>query len=42
LRLLADKMVEMEYVEDMSHESVRQILKKRNQAVEEAVLGHPA
>ena len=28
LRLLADKMVELEYVESMSHESVRQILKK--------------
>ena len=27
-RLLADKMVEMEYVESISHESVRQILKK--------------
>jgi hypothetical protein len=42
LRLLADKMVEMEYVEDMSHESVRQLLKKRNQAVEEALLGDSA
>lgn len=29
LRLLADKMVELEYVEAISHESVRQILKKR-------------
>lgn len=28
LRLLADKMVELEYVETISHESVRQILKK--------------
>lgn len=28
LRLLADKMVELEYVESISHESVRQILKK--------------
>ncbi len=28
LRLLADKMVELDYVEHMSHESVRQILKK--------------
>jgi len=28
LRLLADKMVELEYVESISHETVRQILKK--------------
>lgn len=28
LRLLAEKMVELEYVESISHESVRQILKK--------------
>jgi len=28
LRLLAEKMVELEYVEAISHESVRQILKK--------------
>lgn len=28
LRLLADKMVELEYVEGISHESVRQLLKK--------------
>jgi len=28
LRLLADKLVELEYVESISHESVRQILKK--------------
>lgn len=28
LRLLADKMVELSYVESISHESVRQLLKK--------------
>ena len=28
LRLLADKMIELEYVDSISHESVRQILKK--------------
>ncbi len=28
LRLLADKMVELNYVESISHETVRQILKK--------------
>lgn len=30
LRLLADKMVELAYAEHISHESVRQILKKTN------------
>ena len=30
LRLLADKMVEWEYIENISHESVRQLLKKTN------------
>jgi transposase len=28
LRLLADKMVELEYVDSVSHETVRQVLKK--------------
>jgi transposase len=28
LRLLADKMVELKYVEDISHETVRRVLKK--------------
>ena len=28
LRLLADKMVELEYIDSISHESVRQVLKK--------------
>ena len=30
LRLLADKMVEMQYVEDISYETVRRVLKKTN------------
>lgn len=30
LRLLADRMVELEYAEHISHESVRQLLKKTN------------
>jgi len=30
LRLLADKVVELNYVDEISHESVRQILKKTN------------
>jgi hypothetical protein len=34
LRLLADKMVELKYVDSISHETIRQTLKKRNQTVE--------
>ena len=34
LRLLADRMIELNYVESISHESVRSVLKKRNKAVE--------
>jgi len=30
LRLLADRMVELEYHDELSHESVRQVLKKTN------------
>ena len=30
LRLLADKMVELDYVDEVSHETVRQVLKKTN------------
>ena len=30
LRLLADKVVELEYIDAISHESIRQILKKTN------------
>ena len=30
LRLLADKMVELNYVDEISHEAVRQVLKKTN------------
>jgi len=34
LRLLANKMVELKYVEDISHETVRTVLKKRIKALE--------
>ena len=34
LRLLADKMVELQYVENISHETVRTVLKKRIKTVE--------
>ena len=30
LRLLADKMVELQYIDSISHETVRQVLKKTN------------
>lgn len=33
LRLLADRMVELEYTDRVSHETVRQLLKKRNKTV---------
>ena len=33
LRLLADKIVELNYIDSISHETVRRILKKRNQTV---------
>lgn len=33
LRLLADKVVELNYIDNISHETVRRILKKRDQAL---------
>jgi len=30
LRLLADKMIELQYVEEISYETVRRVLKKTN------------
>jgi transposase len=41
LRLLADKMVSLEYVDQISYESVRQLLKKRNKALAGQELGNP-
>jgi hypothetical protein len=40
LRLLADKAVELGYVEDISHETVRRTLKKRNQALAKERMGN--
>ncbi len=40
LRLLAGKAVELNYAESLSHETVRQLLKKRNQAVAKPAVGH--
>ena len=33
LRLLADKVVELEYIESISHETIRQVLKKTNSSL---------
>jgi transposase len=40
LRMLADKIVELNYIDTISHETIRQVLKKRIKAVEEKRLGH--
>jgi transposase len=42
LRLLAERMVSLDYVTAVSHETVRQVLKKRNQAVAAPNVVHPA
>ncbi len=42
LRLLADRVVELNYIDSVSHETVRRVLKKRNKAMEAPRMGHPA
>lgn len=42
LRLLADKMVELEIVDSVSHETVRSVLKKRLKTVESKRMGNPS
>lgn len=39
LRLLADRMVELNYVDDISHETVRKVLKKTNLSLGESKAG---
>ena len=39
LRLLADQLVELEYVDSVSHETVRQVLKKTNLSLGDARVG---
>ena len=39
LRLLADKLVELGHCESVSHETVRAVLKKRNQTLAKATVG---
>jgi transposase len=40
LRLLADQMVELNYVDSISYETVRRVLKKRNKALAKERLDH--
>ena len=40
LRLLADKVVEFNYIDSISHETVRRILKKRDQALATQGMGY--
>ena len=40
LRLLADKAVELEYIDNISHETIRRLLKKRVKTVEEKGMGN--
>ena len=40
LRLLSNKMIELKYVDSISHETVRTVLKKRIKAVESERLAH--
>ena len=42
LRLLADRVVELNYIDAISYETVRRVLKKRNKAVAAARMGHTA
>jgi hypothetical protein len=41
MRLLADRLVEPGVFDSVSHETVRQVLKKRIQALIEGLLVHP-
>ena len=42
MRLLASKMVELDYIDSVSHETVRQVLKKRTQTLAEETMVHSA
>jgi hypothetical protein len=42
LRLLADRVVELNYIDSVSYETVRRVLKKRNKAMEARRMGHTA
>ncbi len=40
LRLLADKVIELNYIDSISHETIRRILKKRNQTLAKQEMGN--
>ncbi len=40
LRLLANQVVELDYIDSISYETIRRVLKKRNQTLEKARMGH--
>ena len=40
LRLLADRAVELSYIDSISYETIRRLLKKRNKTLEESGVGH--
>jgi hypothetical protein len=40
LRLLADRAVELHYIDSISYETIRRIFKKRNEALEKTRVGH--
>ncbi len=42
LRLLADRVVELNYIDNISYETVRRVLKKRNQTLEKERVGDSA
>ncbi len=42
LRLLADRLVELEISEDVSYQTIRRVLKKRTPTLVEAAMEHPA
>ena len=42
LRMLANKAIELNYIDTVSHETIRSLLKKRVKAVEEKGMGYPA
>ena len=42
LRLLADRAVELHYIDSISYETIRRVLKKRNKTLEKAGVGHSA
>ncbi len=42
LRLLADRMVTLNYIGNISYETVRRVLKKRNKTLEARGVGHPS